>query len=134
MAYDLHVYLKTKPAASDIKSMLALLGFRKSGESTSATPAEPAHTEWVWKHKNLSEAGFSLLLFDGMYPDCVRAGDFRTFIVMEGGLDSSGIDVSMVDITAALLLKRYGGTVHNPNRLDRKVPNVYLCGKSSTKT
>lgn len=134
MAHELHIYLKNKPAATEMHSTLKLLGFRFIADHLEKNVVEPPYTEWEWKQKNLSVSGFKLLYFDGMFMDSIHADEHRTFLAVEGGLDSSPIDLSMIDITAFILLRRYGGLLHNPARIDRKFPNVYLCGKNTGKT
>jgi hypothetical protein len=48
---------------------------------------------------------------------------------MSGSQESSEIDLQMVDIVALLLLSRYGGRLHNPQRIDKISTSFLLSGK-----
>lgn len=133
MANELHIYLKSKPTIKEMDSLLKLYGFRQTDTVRTVNMVEPDCYLWKWFQHPLSGAGFRLLYFDGLFRDSLHLGDYHAFLAFEGSHDSSDFDRSMIDITAALLLRRYGGVLHNPQRPDRKHPNVFLCGKNNTK-
>lgn len=132
MNTDLHIYLKKKPPTGEVSQLLKLYGFTFKQEQK--VENEPDCTYWTWQVAPLSATGFQLIHFDEPFPDDLYSGKFGSFIVMLGNLDSSEFDLHMIDITAAMLLKLYGGVIHNPHRTDRKYPNVFLCGKNNTKS
>ena len=133
MANDLHIFLKSKPTLREVDSLLQLYGYRQTEEVKSVNMVEPDYTVWQWVQPPLSGTGFKLLYFDGLFRDSLQMGKYHAFVALEGAHDSSEFDRSMIDITASLLLRRYGGILHNPQRTDRKHPNVFLCGKNNTK-
>ena len=133
MSNDLHIYLKSKPTLTEIGNVLSLFGFEATSNYKADSMVEPDCYYWRWDQPPLSGTGFRLLYFDGMFRDNLHADKFKAFTVLEGAHDSSPVDLHMIDITASLLLRRYGGVLHNPQRADRKHPNVYLCGKNNTK-
>ncbi len=117
-----------------MESVLKLFGYAQTEAIKSDSMVEPDYYVWEWLQSPLSGTGFRLIYFDGMFRDNRHLGKYHAFLALEGAHDSSDFDRSMIDITAALLLKRYGGVLHNPQRTDRKHPNVFLCGKNNTKT
>lgn len=89
---------------------------------------EPDCHFWSWEQFPLSGGGIELLYFDGSFTDNTKYPDYEASVVIRGSLNGSEIDLAMVDITASLLLSRYGGVLHNPQRIDRKYPNLFING------
>lgn len=133
MSNNLHVYLSRIPPARDISSFFATLGFKYDRLWESEDPGEPDCQFWSWHQHPLSNSGIELMYFDSMFADNTKFTDYECSVVLQGGLSASPIDLSMLDITACLLLSRYGGTLNNPQRLDRKFANLFVCGVNNTK-
>lgn len=133
MSNNLHVYLSRVPANRDISTFFTTLGYRYDRAWESDDSSEPDCQFWSWNQHPLSDSGVELLYFDSAFHDSVKFAEYGCSVVLQGNLTSSQIDLSMVDITASLLLSRYGGTLNNPQRVDRKFANLFLCGVNNTK-
>lgn len=133
MSNNLHVYLSRVPPARDISSFFGTLGYEFDRTWVSDEPGEPDCHFWSWFQHPLSNSGIDLMYFDSKFHDNTKFPEYDCSVVLQGGLSASVIDLSMLDITASLLLSRYGGTLNNPQRLDRKFANLFVCGVNNTK-
>lgn len=133
MSNNLHVYLNQVPLARDISTFFTTLGYSYDRKWTSEDREEPDCHFWTWKQHPLSDSGVEMLYFPSAFHDNVRFSEYACSVVLQANLSSSTIDLSMVDITACLLLSRYGGTLNNPQRVDRKYANLFLCGVNNVK-
>ena len=128
---DLHLYLDRCPTSEETTSFLDALGFRFIKEA-SATKVEPLSTHWAWKAKPLSKDGFKLVLFEAVCSDDLNHGHYEAFIVMSGTQNSSTADLMMIDITAQLMLSRFGGRLHNPHKIHKISTDIFLSGVENT--
>lgn len=128
MTNDLHVYLDRDPEREEVHPFLETLGFTKV-KTNQGSPEEPGFTLWTWKHDPLSSrSGIELYCFNYLHRDNLYCGKYATYYIFQGAADTTQHEVSIVDITAKLLLDKYGGVLHNLQRTDRKYPNVFLSG------
>lgn len=134
MSNDLHIYLKRRPSNREVETFISYLGFSYLKAHGSDDDNSPDSTHWLWNVAPLSTSGFELIYFDDLHKDNNYYGAYQAFLVLQGNLDSSDFDLKMIDITASLFLKRYDGILHNPQRIDRKFPDVYLGGLNRPKT
>lgn len=133
MANNLHVYLSRTPPSRDISTFFGTLGYHFERIWESEDHGEPDCQFWSWFQRPLSASGLELKYFDGAFHDNTRFKEYECSVVLQAALDASLIDLSMLDITASLLLTRYGGTLNNPQRPDRKFANLFVCGVNNTK-
>lgn len=127
-ATDLHLYLKQRPGETVLFALLDLYGF-SMGREVDKSKTEPKTTYFKWNLPGVSSAGFQLLFFDTLFPDDLNLDSYESFIIMSGYSDSSVADFSMLDTMAVLLLNRYGGRLHNPQRIE-KISTSYLLSGS----
>jgi len=126
---DLHVYLERGPDVSTFSDLLSLHGFTYNKTVNSAS-SEPVTDYFKWKLEPLSGSGFKLLFFHNLFPDDLNVGRYEAFVIMCGDSNSSDEDLNMIDVTALLLLSRYGGRLHNPQRIDKISTSFLLSGKN----
>lgn len=124
VATDLHLYLDQRPAESNFPELLELYGFTYVKE-VEKTKAEPHTTYFSWSLPSLSSTGFKLLYFDTLFPDDLNFGTYESFVILSAYKNSSETDFKMLDVMAVLLLNRYGGRLHNPQRIE-KISTSYL--------
>lgn len=132
MSNNLHVYLDRIPLGDEISSFLTTLGFKYDRTWTSPEEEDPTCFFWTWQQHPLSSGGVELQYFSSAFHDNVRFSTYPCSIVLKCGHGGSPIDLAMLDITAVLLLRQCGGTLHNPQRIDRKFANLFVCGINNT--
>jgi len=125
---DLHVYLERGPDVGTFSDLLSLHGFTYCKTESSGS-SEPVTDYFEWKLPPISDAGFKLLFFHTLFPDDLNVGKYESFIIMCADSESSEGDFSMIDTMALLLLSRYGGRLHNPQRIDKISTSFLLSGK-----
>lgn len=125
---DLHIYLNQSPNVETFSDLLSLYGF-KYDKTVLATSQEPTTDYYKWKMDHVSDSGFSLLFFHTLFPDDLNFGKHKSFIIFSGDAKSSDSDLVLIDVFALLLLKRYGGHLHNPQKLDKISTSFLLSGK-----
>lgn len=125
---DLHLYLKNRPSDTTFSAILEIYGFTE-GKIVEATKTEPYHTYYSWQSPHLNSAGLQLIYFNNLFSDDLNYGSYSSFIILSTLHGSSSLDVGMVDIISVLLLDRYGGLVHNPQRIDKISTNYLLNGE-----
>lgn len=126
-ATDLHLYLDVRPPETTFFALLDLYGF--SFEKTvEKTKIEPHTAYFNWKLQGVSSSGFRLLFFDSLFSDDLNKDTYESFIIISGYVDSSLADLNMIDIISILILNRYGGKLHNPQKIDKISTNYLLSG------
>lgn len=125
---DLHLYLERCPDTETFADLLSLYGFSYI-KSVPSTTLEPPHDHFAWNIPGASDKGFQLLFFHSLFSDDLNKDKFEAFVILSGYQDSSDIDFSMIDITSLLLLQRFGGRIHNPQRIDKISTSFLLSGK-----
>lgn len=125
---DLHLYLSKGPDIFSFSDLLTLYGFSFL-ETDDRFKDEPTVDHFVWNQEPLSGSGFKLLFFHDLFKDDLNYGKFDSFIIINGHQDSSPEDFAMIDIIALLLLNRYGGRLHNPQRVNKITTSFLLSGK-----
>jgi hypothetical protein len=125
---DLHLYLERGPDTDTFSDLLSLYGFLYD-KSVQGTSLEPPADYFTWNLPGVSDAGFRLLFFHSLFSDDLNKGKFESFIILSGYSDSSDIDFNMIDITSLLLIQRYGGRIHNPQRIDKISTSFLLSGR-----
>lgn len=133
MSNNLHVYLDQVPLEGEVKNFFSTLGYHFDRLWVSEEPGEPNCQYWAWHQHPLSTSGIEMMYFDAAFADSARFAQYGCSVLLQGGLSGSPIDLAMLDITASLLLSRWGGTLHNPQRIDRKFANLFVCGVNNTK-
>ena len=124
---ELHLYLNKSPEKDELNKLLPLYGF-KFVKEIQPNKVEPVSYQWIWKVPQLSLNGFNLLFFTDVCKDDLNFGSYGSFVILSGYQNSSFIDLAMVDIVSVLLLSRYGGKVHNPQRIDKISTDILLSG------
>lgn len=127
---DLHVYLETKPSTEDIKAFLSVYGF--SYLRTEEHKAEPVTDYYRWKVPSENSYGFDLMYFHELFADDLNHGNYSRFIIMSASPRSKALDLSMIDTMAVMLLKEYGGRLHNPQRISKISTSFLLSGEPFT--
>lgn len=126
---DLHIYLERCPDIATFSDLLTLFGFQYE-KTVDRSGVEPPTDYFTWSLRPISGSGFKLLFFHELFSDDLNRGKFEAFIIMCGDHKSSPEDLAMIDVVALLLLDRYGGQVHNPQRLDKITTSFLLSGKT----
>ena len=126
---DLHVYLERGPDVGSFSDLLSLYGFEYS-KTVDSISNEPVTDYFTWKMAPISGSGFSLLFFHDLFSDDLNIGRYESFVIMCGDAKSSLEDKHMIDLMALLLLSRYGGRLHNPQRIDKISTSFLLSGKT----
>ena len=142
MSKQLYSFLKKKgfdPGPIDGDIGLKTLSAMKSYLSANMTPmvektvektkTEPHTTYFSWKLPEISGAGFQLLFFNTLFSDDLNRGFYESFIILSGYQHSSTADLNMIDVMAVLILNRYGGKLHNPQRIEKISTNYLLSGE-----
>lgn len=122
----LHLYLKVCPSEDEINTILDFYGFELLKADRDTQTKDPKGYHWEWLHKPLSDAGFNLIFYHGVFPDDRYFEDYNSFIMIVGSQNSSDTDVAFMDIMSKFLLDRYDGILHNPSS---EVTSSYLNGK-----
>jgi hypothetical protein len=78
----------------------------------------------------MSGSGFNLLFFHDLFKDDLNVGKYESFVIMCGDSNSSDVDFNMIDVMALLLIGRFGGRLHNPQRIDKISTSFLLSGKT----
>ena len=125
---DLHLYLDTCPPETTFFALLDLYGFTFN-KTVEKTKTEPHTTYFSWKLPEISGAGFQLLFFNTLFSDDLNRGFYESFIILSGYQHSSTADLNMIDVMAVLILNRYGGKLHNPQRIEKISTNYLLSGE-----
>ena len=123
----IHLYLDIMPEEHEIQTLLEFYGFNHIKTDNKLESTDPAGSHYSWKHPPLSDEGFKLIYFDGIYPDDFYYGTYGCFVVLEGSKRSSKIDLAYLDVVAKFLLDRFGGIIHNPMA---NSSSMYLCGQT----
>lgn len=124
----LHLYLQDAPEDTEIQTLLEFYGFTSIKFVDNAGKSDPNESHWSWNHPPLSNSGFKLIHFDGLFKDDLHYGDYGAFVILEGSDSCSRVDLSYIDVITKFLIDRYGGMIHNPNSIGQA---RYLCGASS---
>jgi hypothetical protein len=122
----LHLYLKECPDEAEIKTILDFYGFRLVKSDKNTDNKDPQGFHWEWLHKPLSETGFKMVFYHGVFPDDSHSDRYGSFVMLIGNKHSSVIDTAFMDVITKFLLDRYDGIIHNPSNLNS---SIYLCGK-----
>jgi len=126
---DLHLYLKNGPDVYTFPDLLSLYGF-SFVRTEDRFLDEPVSDYFEWKLPPVSGEGFQLLFFHDLFKDDLNYGKYDSFVVMSGSSQSSDDDLKMIDVFTLLLLSRYGGRLHNPQRIDKISTSFLLSGTS----
>lgn len=125
---DLHLYLDRAPHIHVLKHTLQSSNFVLNKE-VERTKTDPHTYFFAWKPPAITSAGFELIYFDSLFTDDLNLGNFEAFIILSGHQTSTGADLKMLDITAASLLEKYGGRLHNPQRIEKISTSYLLSGE-----
>jgi len=126
---DLHVYLEQGPDTETFADLLSLYGFEYL-KTMKSVNSEPVTDYFSWKKAPISGNGFRLLFFHTLFSDDLNVGKYESFVILSGDQESSIPDFNMIDTIALLLIERYGGRLHNPQRIDKISTSFLLCGTS----
>lgn len=125
---DLHLYLKNGPDVFTFPDLLSLYGFEFI-RTEDRFLEEPVSDYFQWSLDPISEGGFQLIFFHDLFKDDLNYGKYDSFVVMSGNSASSKDDLNMIDVFSLLLLSRYDGRLHNPQRIDKISTSFLLSGK-----
>jgi len=124
---DLHLYLENGPDVYTFPDLLSLYGF-SFVKTEDRFKEEPTADCFEWKLPPISGEGFKLLFFHDLFKDDLNYGKYDTFVVISASSSSTEADYHMIDIISLLLLSRYGGRLHNPQRTDKISTSFLLSG------
>ena len=129
---DLHLYLNEEPEPKTFLEQVRPYGFIYT-KTDEATKTDPTVDYYYWGSNTTRGSGFRLLFFHSLYPDDLNHGKFSSFLILSGHQSSSDLELSMVDAMSVMLIRQYGGFIHNPQRIDKISTGFLLSGTPFSK-